>query len=264
MPNKVFLYSIQHTGTHFIRDLILKSSDNDLKTDKPYELNIRTKDGDLIRAFDRENRTPRQYIRTIESLVDIKGASKESIALFFCHHVEPKSKMMKNLKTRKPPIPYVAPMRDPLLAINTYMFWDKAFGISKEDRSIYVNKIINRFISLLSVPKEHMMLLPVDIYNKKTTGEKIDKVKELYEFCGLQWNDKVSNFITNWKPIHQTKEIRKSISEQSNFMKNKNAITNRNIDYIEESMDVELRELRKSKELIEKLQDIGYEDLVWL
>ena len=262
---KVFLYSIQHTGTHFLRDIVLASGieNKRLNTDRLNDLRMRTKDKGVIHAFSRENYTPEQYLKIITDLFTPQQCKQAKLMLFFCHHVNPNSKMMETIKRTQPPIPYVIPIRDPLLAINTYMFWDHGYSISAEKRLHRVEIIVDRFISILDIPDKHAMLLPVDICKNESEEDRNRRVKELYNFCNLDWTEEVVQYLKKCNPAHQTQNISNKATKESQFSRNKKAILLKDTKFLMSNMQIEISFLQKQEKLKDKLIKLGYKDLVW-
>jgi hypothetical protein len=106
-------------------------------------------------------------------------------------------------------------------------------------------------------------LFPVDIYSTKTTKEERTKLcKDLFEFCNIEQTESTIELNKLCEPAHQTKEKSRS-KRKYKFLNNKEAIINKDIDYLEINMDIELKKLREAKDLKDKLRRYGYTDLVW-
>jgi hypothetical protein len=251
---KVFIYSIQHTGTHFVRDLIEKSA--------PENKIIRTARYDNLRAIERENRTIEESVNFTTNCLPKDKKTNAELLIFFSHHFRRDTELYNSIKNKMPIIPVVCPMRDPLLHLNTKLFWTNRYNDDRL-RKQQSDAAINRFTEILSLPDKHRFLFPVDIYSTKTTKEERTKLcKDLFEFCNIEQTERTIEFNNLWEPAHQTKE--KSRSERKyKFLNNKEAIINKDIDYLETNMDIELKKLREAKDLKDKLRRYGYTDLVW-
>jgi hypothetical protein len=221
---------------------------------------------DKIGVQAREKYTLEEFIKLSVSLVPsekLKGAG----LLTFCSHIyQPGSVLLKSITENKPSIPCVSPMRDPLLRLNTNMFWNNKYNVTSQSRLKYIRNTVKMFMELLSIPDEHRFLFPVDLYHvKKDTKEK--NCKELFEFCGLKPTQATEAFYNHWKPAHETTTHpanRAKVSKKREvFEANKSAILDKDIDALRRTMNPELTYLQRQEGLKRKLERYGYKSLVW-
>jgi len=251
--NKVFIYSIQHTGTHFVRDLIETSTrSKDI---------MRTAKHDKIGPIAREKHNIKKMINLSISKIPKDKTQKAKLMIFFSHHFRQNTGLYNSILNDEPPIPCICPMRDPLLFINTSLFWGKRYN-DPDFRIKITNNAINIFTDLLSLPDEHRFLFPVDLYSvQMTQTQRTEQLDNLFKFCNLKQTDRTKEF-NKCKPAHETKIIARR-AMNNRFLDTKAAIINKDIKFLRKNMNIELVHLQKQEKLKKKLEHYGYRDLVW-
>lgn len=257
-PKRILFYSVGHTGTHFLNDLIetCTTQDKIVHTESYILKNIGVNE--------REKLPVEKFIKTSYSLIPKDKLKDTELITIWSHIYEPGSTLLKSIINNKPSIPVVSPMRDPLLRLNTNMFWNNKYNVNTESRLKYIRNTVKMFIELLSIPDEHRFLFPVDVENLKDGRER--HYKEIFEFCGLTPTQMTEDFYKKWKPAHETKthpQNPKSSKKRQIFEDNKVAILNKDIDTLMKTMNPEITYLRQQEDLKNKLEQYGYKNLVW-
>lgn len=255
MQNKVFIYSIQHTGSHFVLNLVKTAA----KPNKILHTGERLKETNPI---SREYYTLEEWIQKGHDQNPKDKMSKADLIIFGCHHMTPNSTLVNSMITTKSSIPILIPIRDPILTANTSIFWHNKFNSKEEWREKHIIRIMKLFTEILSIHKESCFYLPVDLYNTLSTENKTIQINKLFEFCNLDITKDTKNFITELGPVHETNKISKA-KRIIEFEKNKTAILNNDINTIEKTMKVELSYLYRNNELKQRLRDVGYHNLIW-
>lgn len=256
---KIFIYSVGHTGTHFLNDLIETSTPRD------YILQPETYILKKLGVSAREKHTLKQFINFSTSFIPNTQINKAQLVIFWSHIYQPNSILLKDITKNKPFIPCISPMRDPLLRLNTNMFWNNKYNINNNSRLQYIKNSVQMFLELLSIPDEHRFLFPVDIQNIKP--EKRKDYKDLFGFCSLSPTKRTTDFLEKWEPSHETKKhpakSTKTSAKRILFETNKKAILEKDIDTLIQTMKLEFEYLQKQETLKRKLEQYGYRDLVW-
>jgi hypothetical protein len=256
---KIMFYSVGHTGTHFLNDLIESSvAKNKIVRAEAYVLK-------KIGVEAREKYTLEKYIELSTALIPLAKLKEAELVTFWSHIYAPGSVLLKSITRDKPLISCVSPMRDPLLRLNTNMFWNRKYNINAELRLKQIKKTVKMFIEILSIPDEHRFLFPVDLHHaEKDIKEK--NYKKLFEFCSLKPRKETEDFFNKWKPAHETKTHPanpKNTKKRNIFEINKTAILNKDIDTLKKTMSPEFLYLQKQEGLKRKLEQYGYKNLVW-
>jgi hypothetical protein len=254
------VYSVGHTGTHFLNDLV-ESSTLESKIVRTQEYVLRE-----VGVKAREKYTLPEYIKLSLSLVPPERLKTAELLTFCSHIYEPGSVLLKSITENKPSIPCISPMRDPLLRLNTNMFWNNKYNINSESRLKYIKNTVKMFMEILSIPDEHRFLFPVDLYHiKEDIKEK--NCKRLFEFCNIKQTQGTKDFYNKWEPRHETKthpaNPKKVSKKRTIFETNKAAVLSKDINTLMETMQPEIVYLQRQEDLKKRLKQYGYTNLVW-
>jgi hypothetical protein len=110
---------------------------------------------------------------------------------------------------------------------------------------------------MLKLPDTSRYLFPIDLPMKE------ERVARLFKHCGLELTENTKEFVDTWTPHNATLEIMNFDDEskkQFQLLKGWIAAYKPIVNNI---LDKEIGVLRKQKELKERLQAIGYKDLMW-
>lgn len=268
----ILVYTVQHTGTWFLINLLFTGQNNksgllpDFEAkqrgrEDPYEIdkNLFSFEDDIYisisECFPIEKVNKDWLNRTFFNFLNEEEASSD-LLIIHNHCRQPESELIKNLRITKPEIPIVSSMRDPLLSIFTLIQREhKTYeSFSKERTYTRLGRIVahsNRFLSILTLPKEHVFIFPIDI------KEKEKNIDNLFNFCSLEKTEKTFETIKGWKPVNKTE------TENNLFNDIKSYIISKDIKQIEKYLKVEFDYLRTRKDLKTLLQNLSYEDLSW-
>lgn len=195
---------------------------------------------------------------------------QKDVVLYSHHFKNPTGPFVTSLKNNKPEIKIVSSLRDPLLIINTFIWWDFAYNgtllndmedIVRFRRADNTAKAVN---SLLDVPPENMFILPVDLLATKDDKTKYETVKQMFDFCEIDISESGIDNILGWKKRNNTSgswHLKQQNGVES-FKKHKQLLESKNRDKIQRSMSIEFDRLNSDKELTEKLIKLGY-DPIW-
>ena len=263
----VFVYSVQHTGTWFLIR-ILRSA---------YQKNESRQCGDgwFRRHTDRDINTDNIYfadkpinkqflIKYGERYMEDKNLKGIKLLIAHGHHHRPGGKIFKSLAKYKPGMHICVPIRDPLLSVHSklwreYRSWDEMLNWEDEqDRIARTEQFADALLDLLKIPQNHIFLFPIDL--SYTEEQKNQIGKKMCIFCDIPFNDGVKEYIKNWKPQNETY----SKSDKNDiFDIIKEAYRNNDTEQLYKYLNVEMDYLKTRTDLIEKLKEVGYKNLIW-
>ncbi len=187
------------------------------------------------------------------------------------HYHRRHNSLWQSLMQYKPICPVVIPMRDPFLSLHSKNWREiekhkSSEGANKEARLWRANAWTERYLDLLSIPKEHAFIMPIDTPAMLIPEKRVEVYERLYEHCGLPFNEKAREHALQWAVQNSTAqlletEVRKSTANRWTGLKDNYRLGKR--ESVEKLMRLELKYLRKQSGLIAKLRAIGYENLMW-
>lgn len=269
----LIIYTIQHTGTHFLVQLIKTTNyrikfipDCRMSSKGRTDLNINS----LLQEDDNCESIAECYpVTSIEEwlqTVALKYINSKNydILIFQCHCKQPNSELGRYLKESKSTIPILSSCRDPLLSILSIIYRsNETFEEFQKSRGyLRLGRIVahtERFNFLLSIPNDNIYLLPVDIINK-------EKASNILNSVGLTYSNKTKEYIKEWQPENKTTEWldRYNRNNEINlFIELKQAVIEKDTVTIKKYLGIEFDYLQRQEKLKEQLYNIGYRDLTW-
>lgn len=280
--HKIFVWSIQHTGTFFASHTIASAYPNEqqLRIGSLYEKHKKLKHtryvtagpielSDFIKPSKQiEEDWADQAITCVCTPEDLAG---KKIIVGHEHHHKAKSWMVKSVTDFKPKVPIIVPMRDPLLSLHSKLWradeehhnkgWDRAAA-----RANRLKGWVDRYIELLSVPKGHIFLLPIDATQSQTEQGRLGLIKDLFQFCNVPFNERAIDNAKSWAPQNRTFKLisrRKGPEPKPRWEKFKERYAARDKAHTRKFMGLEFDLLQKEERLKELMKKAGYNDVLW-
>lgn len=278
----IFNYTIPHTGTHFLMDMMRQGYDNNkwCQVDDEWFGN-RFKDGALL-----ENDFPAQNNKIFFNAMKEIAKSDDKIStndidllLVKGHHWHRGTKLEKLLKEKdfNSDIKFISPIRDPFLSIMTRSwqgFYNYGRRITRDFRPIEQRKrearrIVQTFIDILTIDKDRLYKFPIDGILSKTEKGRMRLGKEIYSFCDLKFNTKTEQYINNWKPVNTSKGKSTGAGQEEIYL---NTFEQMKKDYLSGDKDKILKnnlcnfefEFLQKEEYLKRLMEVaGYRHLLW-
>jgi hypothetical protein len=257
-----------HTGTRFMNNIFREGVNfsfiSDFHLQQQHRLDYKLGMDEIVN----KNMTRKWWEENVTPFYSDENKNSNKI-LFHYHHVNPYSNLPKLLKKNKPSIPVISSIRDPLLIINT-MAWIlyslKNIHIteqSEEDRKDIANRVAIRLENILSIPKNNIFVLPVDLFETESEENRQIIISSMMKHCNIEVNNKILSMASMWNRIGdtgQTKKIhtRNRAEEQQLY---KEAIINKDSDFLKEHFQIELACLSGYNKLRKQLIKIGYKPI---
>lgn len=261
-----FVYSVQHTGTWFLIRMLRSAcprnkskqcgdqwfrrhTDRDINVD-----NLYLADAPLDHSF---------FLKYGERYID-KNISNIELLIMHGRHNRPGGNFMESLTKYKPSIPILIPMRDPLLAINSklwreYKSWEEVLKWEKpEDRIARAKQFATCIEQMLSIPRDHAFVLPVDL--KYTKDQRMLIGEKVCETCGIEFNEGIQEYVKNWGAENPTAN-RDGMSKEFKIVKQ--AYAEKDKETLSRYLDIEMNYLSSRSSLKQKLREIGYKERTW-
>jgi len=279
---KVFVYSIQHTGTFFASSMLAAGFHTEeafrigslwekhkklnhrryVKT-KPIELSDFTKPSEKI--------CTEWFSEGVLSACKEEQLAGKKIVIAHEHHHKPSSWFIKSLIEKKPEVKIVIPIRDPLLSLHSKLWREdeehnnpnEMDNVSRQKR---LKTWIQKYTEMLSVPKKHAFLLPIDAEQSKTKNGRIKLIKHLYDFCGLNFNEKAKKKTLEWEPQNRTYQLiekKRNSSPKPQWENFKRKYLAGDIEHTRSFMSLEFDELCRQDKLKKLMKQVGYKNLLW-
>lgn len=193
--------------------------------------------------------------------------------LFSSHHSNIYSPCMTSvIMGESPPMPMITSLRDPLLIINTWVWWMFAFyGIELKqmkrwERQMRTNHVMGVVMNISSL----FRYKDVYTYTIGCDGDfdlvnRMDQTESLYKRLGVEFTDSSKKLFEEWKPINETNKGHDLNAKNGKeiFEDYKKRILSNDMDFLMQNYDVEMYMLRSNKLLKNKLYAIGYRNLAW-
>lgn len=263
----VLVYSAEHTGTWFLIRFLLsaypfrqrrqcgeewfrKNTHRGMYLD-----NLSLSAGPLTEYF---------FSRHAEMYIDEKTLNNLKLVIIHGHHYRSRGDLVSSLIHHKPEIPVCVPMRDPLLAVNTKMWrdlksWENILKWeTKDTRLARARLMAEAILELLLIPQEHVLLQPVDLQYSKEDKQQIGK--DLCRYCGIPLTEDTQKYVAEWQPQNSSYP-REDISPQ--FQEIKSAYRAKDMEALSKYLDVEMDYLNCRQDLVHRMEDLGYTEMIW-
>jgi hypothetical protein len=280
--HKIFVWSIQHTGTFFASHTIASAypGKQQLRIGSLYEKHqklghkryVKTGPIELSDFIKPSERIEEDWTdQAITSVCTPEQLAGKKIIIGHEHHHKAKSWMIESVTKYKPAVPIIVPMRDPLLSLHSKLWraneehhnksWDSA-----GTRTNRLKSWVERYTELLLIPKEHVFILPIDAQQSETSEGRIQLIQDMFEFCEVPFNDSALKTTNKWAPQNRTHNLisrRNEKGPKPRWEKFKEQYLAKNIPHTKKFMQLEFDLLHKEKRLKELMQKVGYRDLLW-
>ena len=279
---KVFVLSIQHTGTFFASATIsagyegheklrvgsLYEKHRNLKhrrytTTSPIELSDFSKPGTKINEA--------WFDQAILSACPQESLSDKKIVVGHEHHHKAGSWLIKSLHQNPAETPIIIPMRDPLLSLHSKL-WREEEQYNKTNKTsdkVRINRLeswIERYYEILSLPQSHVFILPIDAKQSTAEESRIILIEDMYNYCNIDFNEKAMQAALDWKPANRTFNLIKNKKEegpQPKWEDFKSKYLKGDINHTRSFMSLEFDRLRQEDKLKKLMEKIGYENVLW-
>ena len=284
MKHKILAYTVQHTGTWFLIRLLHTAevssywdiSDGEVrKRGRPdpenlYEYNhfvaLDDKVLSIAETFPVEE-VDDDWLSNVFSQYMTEQERLNDLVVFNCHLKQPESNLVGALREKEPSFPIVSSMRDPLLAIQT-LIWRQYKSYStftRADEEAYhkfgrAHIHLWRIENILDLPREKVFVFPVD-----TEIDKNKLVTDLFSFCGLETTERTAKYIEEWKPQNNTSSWEELHPDDDirPFEDFKQAVAAKDKTTVRKMLPIAFDYLHSRDDIKRKLEDLGYNNLVW-
>jgi hypothetical protein len=280
--HKIFIWSIQHTGTYFASYSIASAfpTNQQLRIGSLYERHQKLghKRFTMTGPIELSDFTkPSKHVisswidQAVTTVCTPEELHNKRILVGHEHHHKARSWLIKSITAFKPDVKIIVPMRDPLLSLHSKLWrareqhhnanWDK-IGV----RTTRANSWIERYIELLSIPKGHVFILPIDAEQSKSGDSRIELIQQAYEHCKVPFNDLAREAVKNWPTHNRTFDLIKKTQKNpprpqwENFKKQYLA---GDVEHTKAFMELEFEMLHKEDKLKKLMENVGYRDLLW-
>ena len=279
---KVFVLSIQHTGTYFASATIAagfekkyqlrigiiyerhrKLGHKRLNTVNPIELSDFIEPSNTVDKswFD-------QAVTTVCTPQELAG---KKIIVGHEHHHKEQSWLIRALTNAPAQTPIIVPMRDPLLSLHSKLWReDEQHNNPNETddkaRAKRLEGWIIRYKELLSIPKGNVFILPIDAEQSKTEDDRLTLIEDMYSYCNVPFNERAKQVALAWQPDNKTADLIRRVKKADPKPKWENFKTKyeeRNIAHTKMFMSLEFNRLNQEDELKELMKKAGYKDVLW-
>jgi len=279
---KIFVLSIQHTGTYFASSTIASAFGKSRQLrigslyekhrklghkrfigTKPIELSDYTKPSETV--------DDTWFDQAVTSVCKPEELADKKIIVGHEHHHKAGSWLINALTDFPAAVPIIVPMRDPLLSLHSKLWREdeQHHNPNEMDNKARLKRLeswIVRYKELLSIPEGHVFMLPIDGEQSKTEEGRIQLIQDMYEYCDVPFNEKAKKAALEWKPENRTFDLINKIKNNSakpkweNFKKR---YDEGDIDHTRAFMSLEFDRLNKEEELKELMKRAGYKNVLW-
>ena len=278
---RILVLSIQHTGTFFASKTLAAAYPNShLRIGSIYEKHRNmghdryVQDGaiELSDFYPPNKKVPEDYAEKMIIPVcpegDLEG---KDVVIGHEHFHKPGSWILNALKEAPSGCPIVIPVRDPLLSLHSKIWREveqhnNVAGIKEKPRKKRLERWIEMYKDILSIPKGHVFHLPIDASHTQTEETQIQLIKDMYEYCDLPFNDSALQAAKDWNPTNRTDKLitdEKGKIPAPRWENFKERYSERDLDHTRAIMGLEFNRLHKEKKLIELMKKIGYKNVLW-
>ena len=279
---EVFVLSIQHTGTFFASATISSGFKDSEKLrigslyarhkqlghrrwteTSPIELSDFVKPNATV-----ENNWFRQAVLSVCTKEELKD---KKIIVGHEHHHKAGSWLINALHRAPAKISIIIPMRDPILSLHSKI-WREAEehknenGTREKARQNRLRSWIVRYKEILTIPKGNVFLFPIDAEQSKTEESRIKIIREMHEYCNINFNDRALEVAKQWGPENRTFNLIKKSNPNGpapRWEDFKQKYLERDVDHTKAIMGLEFEALRKEDELKRLMEKAGYKDVLW-
>ena len=279
---KVFILSIQHTGTYFASATISAAYplEKQLRVGSLWERHRqrghkRFVDTSPIELSDFTK--PEQTIdsswfdQAVTSVCTPEELAGKNIIVGHEHHHKAQSWLIKAIANAPPKIPIIIPMRDPLLSLHSKLWREdeqhnNPNEMDDESRIRRLSGWIERYIEILSIPQNHAFILPIDASQSKSKNGRLKLIQDMYCYCGVPFNDSARDATLAWEPDNKTADLIARVKADGphphwEHFKQRYALGD--VVSTRAFMALEFDELNKQTKLKELLQKVGYRKMLW-
>lgn len=270
------IWSIQHTGTFYASFLIASSvpRENQLHFGSLYQRHIDMGHRRLVEIHptDFSDFAPTngvitskwfdKYITNLrygpkpEQDADLSEVDLAKIQILVAHdhHHRVGTQLIENVRKYKPEVPFIVPMRDPLLALHSKMWREREVynNPDKESKRIQrAERCIGLYLDLLTVPTGHLFYLPIDAEQSKTEEGRIQLAKKAHKFAGIDFTERAQKFACRWKAKNKTSKLVRGRGKEPDpaWEELKRLYLAGNVSPIIEKMNIEFEYLHKQEQL---------------
>ena len=278
---KILILSIQHTGTFFAsKTLAAAYPDSHLRIGSLYDKHIKlghqryVTEGvtELSDFYQPTSVVGKDFVeKTVLEVCKKEDIKDKDIVIGHEHFHKADSWILKALIAAPAECPIVIPTRDPILSLHSKMWREiehhnNKQGGKEKSRRRRLKKWIDMYKKILSIPKGHVFLLPIDAEQSKSEGTRIQLIKDMYRYCDVEFNNTAFKEAQAWSPTNTTdilirKEHEKIPSPRwENF---KERYLAGDIAHTKAIMGMEFEELNKEEKLKELMKKAGYKNVLW-
>ncbi len=266
--NITITYSAKHTGTWFTIDVLGTSKE---------AKNVLGRSGGWIAKYDGgrnyENfpttKIDKTWVQKILKNVPDKFFKNLTQLNMQAHHRNSNAFFYKAVKNKNLDLPIAIPIRDPLLAINT--FFHREFNSKKDflNSSLKGHMLVDniRYISeLCKLPKNNIIYFPIDRPDLKEKQVRIKQCLSLLKHFELTPTEKTIEIATSWKKSNSSQQYLENQKRKTcQFFKSmKKNIINKDYEKVDKYYHKAIELLKKDKALKNFYKSLGYKNLMWL
>lgn len=271
--NSAYIYTITHTGTSFLLNLI-----RSVYCNKEDTFTIRDKDyTELGKVFDFNSFSHYEltkYWQYYNKLKYIEDLNNHEFVIVHNHiNVGNAPIVLNTLSVCKPEIPVITTMRDPLLSYNSRIWrWGKLNKMTNIERYKFIKWRTRLFIKILEIPEDNIFLFPIDHPEAGKMSFSFNLVSRLFKLLNIPFTDAAKNIAYYWKPVGLTTKDIQAFNQGTKHFKGeytdtprliKDAILNKDKKTVLKYYDLEMEYLQTQNKLKKLMYNIGYRDLIW-
>ena len=278
---KVLVLSIQHTGTFFTSRTIAASYPNShLRVGSLYEKHrnmnheryVEKGPIELSDFYPPSKFVPKDYIdKTVIPVCTPEELKDKDLVIGHEHFHKPDSWILRALKGKPAECPIVIPVRDPILSLHSKIWREieqhnNPAGKKEKARRKRLERWIALYKDILNIPNKNVFHFPIDAFSSQSEETRIQQVKDLYEYCGLTFNENALQAAQEWIPANKTYrliEVEKKKKPSNRWENFKQKYAQRDVKHARDIMGLEFEALHKEKHLIELMKRVGYKDVLW-
>lgn len=269
MNKIIIVYSVMHTGTWFTCSMIEKTNKGVLSRSDSW---IRESYDRIIEDMNIDRYCTQQYWNNIIQNLSQNDWSLDDIDILILQaHYKNGNQLYKRILKYKPEIPIIIPIRDPILSLHSKIWRGVEFH---ENLDVGLNEVriqrckdwINAYKRILTLPKEHVFLLPIDNEDSKREESRIQTAKNMASFCDIDVTEDMILNAINWGKVNDTNTLinkKKNKNPADKWENFKTKYAERDINFVKTVMSHEFKLLNKDIELQRLLYNVGYRDLPW-
>jgi len=278
---KITVLSIQHTGTFFASATLAAAyPDSHLRIGSLYSKHRKLKHkryiengaielSDFVEPGSVTKKT--FFDRAVLSVCppdDVKG---KEIIIGHEHFHKADSWILNDLRKAPAGCPIVVPVRDPLLSLHSKIWREveqhnNTAGLKVKHRKNRLEKWIELYKGILSIPHKHVFHLPIDAAQSQSKDTRIKLIKDMYKYCNIPFGERALGAAENWNPTNMTYKLitnEKKKTPAPRWENFKERYLQGDIKHTRAIMNLEFDTLHKDKQLIELMKKVGYQNVIW-